>query len=51
MPAKGGLVRKGALTESAHVGFLSRVNALVPLERVELSELFIAVFAGVRTLA
>lgn len=50
MPAKCGLVCESALTETTHVGFLSRVNSLVPLEGIELGELFIAVFAAVRTL-
>lgn len=47
---KGGFICEGALTEAAHIGLLSRVDALVPLERVQLGELFIAVFTAVRSL-
>lgn len=50
MPAKGGLVSKGAAAEATHVGFLSCVNTLVPLQRVDLSELLFTVLAAVRTL-
>ena len=51
MPADGGLVGEGAVAEAAHVGLLPRVDALVPLERVELGELLGAVLAAVGPLA
>lgn len=50
VPAKGGLVCKGAVTEATHVGLLSCVDALVPLKRIDLSELFVTFFTVVRTL-
>lgn len=50
MSAQRGLVRKGAAAEPTHVGFLSGVNALVPLEGVELRELLLAEFTTVRPL-
>lgn len=50
VPAQGGLVSKGAFAEPTHVGLLSRMNPLVPLQRVELSEVFITGLAAVRTL-
>lgn len=50
VPAKGGLVRKSASTKTTHVGLLSCVNTLVPLEGVELGELLVTVFTAVRTL-
>lgn len=50
VPAKGGLVCKGASTEAAHVGFLSGVNTLVPLQGIELGELLLTVFTAVWTL-
>lgn len=50
VPAKGGLVCKGASTEAAHVGFLSGVNTLVPLQSIDLGELLLTVFTAVRTL-
>ena len=51
VPSDGGLVGEGAVAEAAHVGLLPRVDALVPLERVELGELLGAVLAAVGTLA
>ena len=51
VPADGGLVGEGAVAEAAHVGLLPRVDALVPLERVELGELLGAVLAAVGPLA
>lgn len=50
VPAEGGLVCKGASTKTAHVGFLSCVDPLVPLKGVELGELLVTVFTAVRTL-
>ena len=50
MPAKGGLICKGAVTKATHVGFLSCVDTLVPLEGVELGELLFTLFTAVRTL-
>lgn len=50
VPAKGGLVCKSASTETTHVGFLSCVNTLVPLQGIELGELLVTVFTAVRTL-
>lgn len=49
VPAKGGLVCEGAVTKATHVGFLSSVNTLVPLEGVELCELLVTVLTAVRT--
>lgn len=51
VPAEGGLVGEGAAAEATHVGLLSCVDALVPLEGIELRELLLAVFTAVRTLA
>lgn len=51
VPAKGGLVCKCAATKATHVGFLSCVDTLVPLEGIELGELLFTVFTAVRTLA
>lgn len=50
VPAKGGLVCKGACTKATHVGFFSCVNTLVPLEGIELGELLVTVFTAVWTL-
>lgn len=50
VPTKGGLVCEGASAEATHVGFLPGVDALVPLEGVELGELLVAIFTAVRTL-
>lgn len=50
MPTKGGLVCEGASAEATHVGFLPGVDALVPLEGVELGELLVTVFTAVWTL-
>lgn len=51
MPAEGGLVGEGAAAEATHVGLLSGVDALVPLEGVELGELLVAVLTAVGALA
>lgn len=51
VPAQRGPVGESAAAEAAHVGLLPRVDALVPLQGVELRELLVAVFAAVRTLA
>lgn len=51
VPAQRGPVGEGAAAQAAHVGLLPRVDALVPLQRVELRELLVAVFAAVGTVA
>lgn len=51
VPAESGLVGERAAAEATHVGLLSRVDALVPLEGIELRELLLAVLTAVRTLA
>lgn len=51
VPAEGGFVGEGAAAEATHVGLLSGVDALVPLEGVELGELLAAVLAAVGALA
>lgn len=51
VPAEGGLVGEGAAAEATHVGLLPGVDALVPLEGVELGELLVAVLAAVGALA
>lgn len=51
VPAEGGLVGERAAAEATHVGLLSCVDALVPLEGIELGELLRAVFTAVRALA
>lgn len=49
--AKSRLVGESAAAQPAHVGLLAGVDALVPLESVELREMLVAVSAGVRTFA
>lgn len=51
VPAEGGLIGEGAAAEATHVGLLSGVDALVPLEGVELGELLVAVLTAVGALA
>jgi len=51
VPAQRGLVGEGASAQAAHVRLLPGVDALVPLQRVELGELLLAFLTAVRTLA
>ena len=50
VPTEGGLVCKGAPTETTHVWLLSCVDTLVPLEGIELGEVLVTVFTAVGTL-
>lgn len=51
VPAEGRLVGERAAAEATHVGLLSRVDALVPLEGIELGKLLLTVLTAVRALA
>lgn len=50
MPAQGGFVGEGAAAGVAHEGFLARVDAVVPLQRVQLRELLPTLVTAVRPL-
>lgn len=49
VPAYGGFVSKRSSTHAAHVGLLSRVDSLMSLQGIELSELLIAVLTMIRS--
>lgn len=51
VPPDGGFVRESAVAEHAHVGLLPGVDAIVPLQGVQLCELLAALIAAVRPLA
>lgn len=51
VPAQGGGVGEGAVAGAAHVGLLSGVDPLVPLQSAELSEVLLTEHALVRTVA
>lgn len=50
VPAKGRFVCEGACAQATHVRLFSCVNPLVPLQGIELGELLLTEFTGVRTL-